>query len=143
MTGIAIAGVAYAEAQVGMWFARCPRVPCTNAVALERGQPEFICLGQDSCGFVAPVVWPADPVAIETVLLMRPVPITRNWLTHETIEDLLAENAEHGCLPPEWLALADDSPERRALLVTTTDGRVTGGLLHQELEAAARREIGA
>lgn len=143
MSGLAIAGVAYAEAQCGMWIARCPRLPCTNAMALDRAQPDFVCLGKDSCGMVAPVVWPADTQAIETVLMMRPVPITRNWLPHETVTDLLAENAEHGCLPPEWNALAGADREKRLLLVTEAAGRVTGGILHQQLEAAGRREIGA
>jgi hypothetical protein len=69
---------------------------------------------------------------------MRPVRRTQNWSVGETLEDLLAENAQHDCLPPEWKAL-----ETRTLLLATTEGRATGGLLLQQLEAAGRREIGA
>ena len=32
---LAIAGVAYAEANWGRWLARCPRPLCTNALALD------------------------------------------------------------------------------------------------------------
>lgn len=143
MTDLALAGVAYAEANWGRWIARCVRPWCTNAVALEPGQVEFQCAGADSCGMSAVIVWPADVDAIETVLAMRPVRRTQNWLPGETIEQLLAENAAHDCLPPEWSALAAAAPEKRALLVTTVEQRVTGGLLQQEIEAAAlRREIG-
>lgn len=143
MSDLALEGVAYAEAQWGTWMARCPRPGCTNALGLVVGQDLFVCEGGHACGLVAPVVWPADPQAIETVLLMRPLPANRNWLAGETVEQLLAENAEHGCLPLAWSALAEASPDRKALLVKTVEGRVVGGLLHQELEAAGRREIGA
>lgn len=143
MTDLALVGVAYAEANWGRWIARCVRPWCTNAIALLPGQVEFRCNGADSCGLDAVIVWPADPEAIEVVLAMRPVRRTQNWLPGETIERLLAENAEHDCLPPEWSELAAAAPEKRALLVTTMEQRVTGGLLQQEIEAAAlRREIG-
>ncbi len=138
MTDLAIPGVAYAFAEWGMWKACCPRPGCTNAMALESGQPFYACLGPHSCGIEAPVIWPADPQAIETILGMRPLAINRNWSPGETLEDLLGENAAHGCLPAEWLAL-----DTRTLVLATADGRVTGGLLHDQLIAAGRREIGA
>lgn len=137
-TDVLLAGVAYAEANYGRWVACCPRPGCANAMALVDDQPVFECLGPDSCGMEAPVIWPADPQAIEALLAMRPFVQNQNWLVGETLEDLLAENAEHGCLPPEWLAV-----EERTLILATTDGRATGGLLHQQLEAAGRRKIGA
>ena len=139
MTDLAIPGMAYAFAEWGMWKAGCPRPGCTNAMALVRDQPMFSCLGPHSCGFEAPLIWPADPDAIESILAMRPLPANQNWLVGETLEDLIAENAGHGCLPPEWLSI--DEP--RTLLLATTEQRVTGGLLHQQLVAAGRREIGA
>jgi hypothetical protein len=140
---LALTGVAYAEANWGRWIARCIRPYCTNAVGLMPGQQLFICEGgPDACGQTADVMWPADPDAIETVLAMRPVRRTQNWLPGETVEDLLAENAAHDCLPPEWLALSEAAG--RLVLARTVAGRVVGGVLHQELEAAAeRREIGA
>jgi hypothetical protein len=113
---VAIAGVAYAEANWGRWVARCVRPWCTNAIALEAGR------------------------AIEAILGMRPVRRTQNWLPGELLEDLLAENAEHGCLPPEMLTAA---PGERPILLRTADQVAVGGLLHQQLEAAGRREIGA
>lgn len=138
MTDLAVPGVAYAFAEWGMWKACCPRPGCTNAMRLDADQPLFACLGPHSCGIEAPVIWPADPQAIEAILAMRPLAINQNWSPGETLEDLLAENAAHGCLPPEWLAL-----ENRTLILATADGRAVGGLLHQQLEAAGRREIGA
>lgn len=136
---VAIAGVAYAEANWGRWVANCPRPWCTNAMELEVGQVEFLCIGgPDACGYSTVVIWPPDPQAIEAILGMRPVRRTQNWSVGETLEDLLAENAAHDCLPPEWKAL-----ETRTLLLATTEGRATGGLLLQQLEAAGRREIGA
>jgi hypothetical protein len=137
-SGLMLAGVAYAEANWGRWIARCPRPWCSNAMALEVGQQGFICGGWGGCGYAADVIWPPDPQAIEAILAMRPVPRTQNWQQGESLEDLLAENAAHDCLPPEWLAL-----ENRTLLLSTTEGRATGGLLHQQLVAAGRREIGA
>lgn len=137
---VAIAGVAYAEANWGRWVARCPRPWCTNAMELEPGQVEFLCVGgPDACGYSTFVIWPADPQAIEAILGMRPIRRTQNWLPGETIEDLLGENASHGCLPPEMLTAA---PGDRPILARTADQVVVGGLLHQQLEAAGRREIG-
>jgi hypothetical protein len=138
---LAIVGVAYAEANWGRWVARCPRPWCTNAVQLDRDQPAFACLGLGGCGAQAEVTWPAAPDAVETILAMRPVAATRNWVPGETLEDLLVENAAHGCLPPAWHELADGG--ERVLLLATADDRPVGGLLHQQLEAAGRREIGA
>lgn len=137
-TDVTRAGVAYAQAIRGQWAACCPRPYCANAMPLIVGQDIFVCDSLGGCGFVAEVVWPPDPQAIEAILMMRPVFTTRNWAPGETLEDLLVENAEHDCLPPEWMAV-----ENRTLILATTNGRATGGLLHQQLEAAGRREIGA
>lgn len=138
MTDLAVPGTAYAFAEWGVWKARCPRPGCTNAMALLRDQDFYQCLGPHSCGIEAPIIWPADPDAIEAILAMRPLPATQNWLVGETLEQLLEENAAHNCLPPEWLAL----PEPRTVLLQTADQRAVGGLLHQQLVAAGRREIG-
>lgn len=86
----------------------------------------------------SPITWPADPQAIETLLAMRPHPKLQNWAPGETLEELLSENAAHGCLPAEWLAV-----ESRTLLLATAGGRAVGGLLNEQLEAAGRRQIGA
>lgn len=138
MSDLALKGVAYAEANWGRWLAKCPRPYCTNAMGLEMRQDVFVCEGLGACGFVADVIWPPDPQAIEAILGMRPVARTQNWLPGETLEDLLTENAAHGCLSPELL----DAPGERPVLLRTADQVAVDGLLHQQLEAAGRREIG-
>jgi hypothetical protein len=142
---LALTGIAYVEANWGRWVARCPRPLCTNALAVEPGQLLFVCTGLGGCGIDAPVVWPADPQAIEMILEMRPVSRTRNWVPGETLEDLLAENAAHGCLPPALLELAAATAGtgEKPILLATIDNRVVGGVLHHQLVAAGRREIGA
>lgn len=139
MSDLALQGVAYAEANWGRWLAKCPRPYCANAMGLEMRQDVFVCEGFDGCGFAADVIWPPDPQAIEAILGMRPVTRTQNWLPGEALEDLLAENAAHGCLPSALL----DAPGERPILLRTAGQVAVGGLLHQQLEAAGRREIGA
>lgn len=127
------------EANHGRWVARCPRPWCTNAIALNPGDTQFECAAADGCGQVADVIWPPDPAAIEALLLMRPVPATRNWLPGETLADLIAENAAHGVFSR---ALADLTGS--ITLAAIVDERLVGGLLHQELTtSAARPRIGA
>lgn len=144
MTDLMAIGQTMVRAEVGMWLADCPRPWCTNALAVERGQREFVCVGPHSCAAVGELTWPADPDAIEAILMLRPVPVTRNWLPGETLEQLLAENAQHGCIPDEWLQLAGRAPGGQLDILEAVDQRVVGGLLLQHLEAAGvRREIGA
>jgi hypothetical protein len=103
---------------------------------LDRGQERFVCLGLDGCGEEADVVWPADPAAIEMLLMMRPVPRTRNWLPGESLEDLLGENLAHGIELP---AIEDET----TTVAVIVDDRLVGGLLHQQLTAAdARPQLG-
>lgn len=133
MVDIALPGVAYAEVHRGMWIARCPQPYCDNAVALPLGAPMMRCHGdRDCCERESPVMWPRDPVAIATVLAARPVPKTRNWLPHETIHDLLDENAQHGLLPDAWQEIG-------GVLAKTTEGVVVDGLLAEALPAASER----
>lgn len=108
-----------AYVQAGEWIADCPRA-CGNAefvtgkaprdrgVAGTRGAPntEFVC---SYCRYRCPIRWPADAAAISAVLDRRPIPHTRNWFprghplatatglpTGQTVDELLAENHEHG-----------------------------------------------
>jgi hypothetical protein len=141
VTDLALTGVAYAEANWGRWLARCPRPLCTNALVLEVGEPMFVCAGLGGCGITAELIWPADPQAIEALLAMRPVSRTQNWVPGESLEDLVAENLAHDIVPPEWLALSEFDPQ--LVIADIQDQRVTGGLLHKQLVAAGRREIGA
>lgn len=102
----------------GDWVADCPRA-CGGVEHLyDRANPrnpnsprilqrtEFHC---SYCGMTAPIEWPADMTDILGVLMLRPVPHTRNWypqghgvavrfrIPHgQTVDDLRAENLEHG-----------------------------------------------
>lgn len=75
------------------WVADCPF--CQGAEVVSRRLPVFYCA---SCGMErnggapARVIFPADADQIEAVLLCRPVVATRNWLPHEAVTRLQAEN---------------------------------------------------
>jgi hypothetical protein len=132
---LAIPGVAHAEVHRGMWIARCPQPYCLTAIALPLGSLVMRCHGdRDACGAEAPVMWPRDPEAIAALLRMRPVPASRNWLPHESLQDLLTENAEHGLLPAEWTQL-----EGRTLILHEVEGMAMAGLLADSLPPAASR----
>lgn len=129
-----LATIGGARVNWGRWIVDCQ--VCPSGMAVSPGTPGTRCL---DCGsLIGPIAWPADPDGVEAILSQRPDPNTRNWEPGETLENLLAENAAHGCLPQEWMAL-----DSRTLLLATADNRVVGGLLHHQLEAAGRREIGA
>lgn len=96
MTLPALAGVAYAEANWGRWVCRCPSPHCRSALQLHLFEPVFRCW---ECGTSADVAWPPFAEDVETLLMMRPDPTTRNWLPGEDLHDLLTENAAHGVLP--------------------------------------------
>lgn len=91
----------------GMWVARCPADGCLGAEHFGHApitgavggltQVGFAC---NRCGLVCPADWPANAEDIWAVLSQRPIVETRNWEPHETLEDLLAENALHGLLQP-------------------------------------------
>lgn len=100
--------MAYAYCNIGRWIADCPRVHCSNAIALDPQQESFHCGGQDGCQIIAPVVWPADIDEITAALMERPVPATRNWApaghwqatvtgfpVGQTAAELRAETVEH------------------------------------------------
>jgi len=102
----------------GDWVADCPRGcggvehlydranPRNPASPRIVQKPEFRC---SYCHMVAPVEWPTQLAEITAVLMLRPIPHTRNWFpaNHETavrfraphgqsIDDLRAENVAHG-----------------------------------------------
>lgn len=86
------------------------------------------------CGTpIVELIWPTDPLGIETILLMRPAEKTRNWLPGETMTDLLVENAAHGIFP-RGLTGAESG-----LLMQTIDGRISGGLVGLQLTSDTRR----
>ncbi len=135
MTDLAIPGLAYAEANWGRWVAKCPRPYCHNAMQINRWEPIFLCGGAGGCGWSTNLIWPADPEAIETLLLMRPDVTNRNWLPGETVQQLLTENAIHDVIPAAMLVEA-------GCILETRDERVTAGRLVAALPEYRRREIG-
>jgi hypothetical protein len=112
-----------ARANWGRWISRCSR--CPNAWRLDPGQSAWQCA---TCGTVNEAQWPADPAAVEYLLMLRPEFKTRNWEPTETIEDLLRQNAEHGHLPPEVVELTS-APAGSHLLLDIVDQRATDGIL--------------
>lgn len=78
------------------WAVVCPY--CNDAFLYEPGFDFFCrtCLMQGNDGQAQPVAMPANRVALETTLELRPNPFTRNWIPGETVEDLRNENARRG-----------------------------------------------
>jgi hypothetical protein len=115
----------------GRWVARCPR--CTSAEMRGRcddgttgglDADRFVCReSHGGCGFTCGVDWPSTITQIEALLIPRP-PVHRNWQPGETLQDLLAENAEHGIVPTGAL---EGGPTRQ-LLAIVGDDVVVGSL---------------
>lgn len=113
-----IAAKARAYVYSGDWVADCPRgcggVEHLYARANPRNpaSPRTVQLptfGCSYCGMTAPIDWPPNLAEILTVLMLRPVPHTRNWYPQDhdvavrfriphgqSVDDLRAENREHG-----------------------------------------------
>lgn len=91
--------VAEAFVSYGRWSVKCPW--CSSSQNASREDHRFFCV---ECGNVAvnghwvPVVWPANWRRIEELLEHRPDAKVQNWFTWETVEDLAAENQEHGVI---------------------------------------------
>jgi len=106
----------------GRWIADCSRPYCRNAWQLTYDMTEWTC---NLCGAVTSVMWPADPGAVEYLLMMRPDPATRNWHPGEQLEQLMIENVQHD-VAPDWLMNATDPIHD---VMTVVDGRVVSGAL--------------
>ncbi len=92
---VEIKGNVTAYIQGGRWVAECPDPDCGGALEVDREDPRFFCPVCTTPDWFA-VVFPRSADALEAELVKRPVPHTRNWLPHETLADLRAENAAHG-----------------------------------------------
>lgn len=129
MTALIRSGVARmpARAHRGMWIVDCPR--CANAMRWPVGTPSFDC---DECDQPIEIVWPPQEMveAVERLLMMRPVPHTRNWNPGETLHDLMFENGAHGI----YDQLEPTTPGR--VLLSVTDGAIE----HDALPAATERK---
>jgi hypothetical protein len=106
---------AVVEVNQGLWIAKCPRPFCSNAEhagphplsqhvgGLREPQEPGSVMGTfrcNICTWEGPARWPArdERAAIERLLAMRPVPMTRNWAPPEEVRDLVAENVQYGVL---------------------------------------------
>lgn len=89
-------GVVYAYVNRSSWAVNCPF--CRDALVAQPGEPFYCrnCLMQANGGYAREVYFPDERAEIERILLLRANPDTRNWAPHETVDDLKAENLEHG-----------------------------------------------
>jgi hypothetical protein len=119
---VLIAHRARAYVYSGDWVADCPRA-CGNVEHLyarsnprNPASPRVAQLPGFRCSYckfgdtdIVPIDWPPNMADIAAVLVLRPIPHTRNWypkdhdtavkfnIPHgQTVDDLRAENAEHG-----------------------------------------------
>lgn len=138
--------VAVVQLNHGIWLAMCPRPGCFNAERFgldEKGNQgglagSFRCrIEEGGCGLVCDAQWPPNVEDIEWLVMQRPVPGTRNWLPGEELQDLLAENVQHGIVPLSPAAL-NEHPGGRLLQIT--GDRIEGGALSA---GSWRGEIGA
>jgi hypothetical protein len=118
----------YAFANWGRWLVLCSDPFCFNAMQIYPGQDLVTCT--ECRTTLGPLIWPADPEAVETVLLMRPDFRTRNWHPGETLEDLLVENTAHGIDPPDT---------GQKVLTRSVDGVLVGGSVGLLLPSDIRR----
>lgn len=118
----------YAHANWGRWVVFCSGRFCFNAMQVYPGQDITVCSVCETA--LGPLIWPADPEAIEAILMLRPDVRTRNWHPGEALEDLLAENVAHGIDLP-------NSPT--GVLVRSTNGRLIGGSVGLLLPSDVRR----
>lgn len=109
---------ARAYVYAGDWVADCPR-DCGSVEHLyapirpgDPSSPRVVQVPAFQCSYckaTAAIEWPPNMADLMAVLMLRPIPHTRNWYPadHETavrfrvphgqtVDDLRAENAEHG-----------------------------------------------
>lgn len=127
----------------GQWVANCPREGCYNVE--KRGRcddgndggldaKQFHCrTSYGGCGLTCAVEWPYRITEIETLVLARPVPSTRNWKPGEDLLDLLGENIAHGVVPTSAL---EGGPSRSLLAIIDDEIQIGAleSMLRPELE---------
>jgi len=94
-----IAGEVRARVNHDRWLCECPLPGCRGAELVSPDHPIFWC---QSCNMIAngskamAVIFPPEKAEIDAVLMQRLDKVNRNWYPHETVSDLLRENAAHG-----------------------------------------------
>lgn len=84
----------YAWVNQSSWAGDCE---CRGSIVVEPGEP-YICPDCGNAfygGKARRVIFPKKRAEIEELLLARPYPKNRNWLTTETVSDLKRQNKEH------------------------------------------------
>ena len=94
----AVEGEVPAYISAGRWVMDC--LVCVTGFLVDDEDLLFYCPGCGTDGRWQRVVMPDDRLEIERLLLLRPgwqanAP-SRNWLVHETVEDLRSDNLAHG-----------------------------------------------
>ena len=84
----------------GRWFANCP-TNCGGAMVVTVADPLFFCTDCGQGWFTIEFPEVRERNEIERLLMLRPltrggIPESRNWFSHETIDDLEEENRRHG-----------------------------------------------
>lgn len=92
----AVAGTIPAEIIRSNWVVQCP--VCRGVVFAPEDDVFFCpdCMMAFNDGRAMWIAFPEERAEIERLLLLRPNPNNRNWLFGETVEQLVAENLEHG-----------------------------------------------
>lgn len=91
------AGRVNAEVNHNRWIVKCPT--CDGAMLASKNEPIFWCVNCENRaneGLPMAVRFPPNISVIEWVLMKRPDPKTRNWVTTETVADLIRDNQLHG-----------------------------------------------
>ena len=96
MTDVADAEPFLARVDHGRWIVDCPCRAASMIWLEELVTWCAACANRHCGGQWQPVALPATARRIEEILLARPDAANRNWFPGETVDDLLAENAEHG-----------------------------------------------
>lgn len=100
---------AFARLEHGRWVIDCPLETCWDAQLAPPGSKRHrkcacvdytVCTHGQPCGQAIEVVWPDNLEKGLAVLRLRPARANHNWLPGETVEQLIAENLEHGVAVP-------------------------------------------
>ena len=94
----AVKGELHAYVNAGRWMVECP--DCFTAVLIDEDDLLFYCPGCGTDDQWKRVTMPSERDEIERLLLLRPGwrenSPNRNWLPHETVEDLRQQNIQNG-----------------------------------------------
>jgi hypothetical protein len=98
--GVAPKAATRGRVNAGRWIADCPDPNCNGAEYVNLDDPVFFCCEcrnarADHRLINIRLPDPDTIAAIDAALMARPVPATRNWQHGETVDDLLAENADN------------------------------------------------